>query len=395
MQFDVATLFTLLVIQALALAVLLPVLMGWRGVSAGARHAQLGMGLQGLGWLALLLAASLWERWLATLAMGLISASLSALWLAMQDWLGRRRGRRLMLALPVAMPLAYLTVYDSYAWRVGGSNLVFGLQLLAICLSLALPARAIAPELAGPSRRWRGLLLACLLLLAVLTFWRGALAAFATASYPSFFAPHPVNVLAALLCNVAVTLSLAAVLVAWRGETEGAFLRLAQTDVLTGLPNRRAFLARSLDLLSMARRYREPLALMMLDLDQFKAINDGQGHEAGDRALQLFARCLREQMRLGDLVGRVGGEEFAVLLARSEAAGPQALDARLRAALAAAAPAELGFALDFSAGWAQLRQGDRHVEDLMRRADTALYEAKRGGRGRLVAEPGLPAPGAD
>lgn len=391
MQFDIATLFSLLVIQALSLALLLPLLMGWRGISRGARCAQVGMALQGAGWAALLLAEGAAERGLSTLAMGLISASLSALWLAIDDWLGARRGRRLMLALPLAMPVAYLALYEHYAWRVGGSSAVFALQLLLVCLSLARPAKAIAPELAGASRRWRGLLLGCLLLLALLTCWRGALALLATASYPSLYSPHPVNVAAAVLSNVAVTLSLAAVLVAWRGETEGAYLRLAQTDGLTGLPNQRAFQARAVDMLSMARRYREPLALMMLDIDHFKSINDERGHEAGDRALQLFARCLREQMRLGDQIGRIGGEEFAVLMAHSEADGPRALDARLRAALAAAAPAELGFALDFSAGWAQLRQGDRHVEDLMRRADTALYEAKRGGRGRLVAEPGLPA----
>ncbi|HEX2012692.1 MAG TPA: GGDEF domain-containing protein, partial [Roseateles sp.] len=120
----------------------------------------------------------------------------------------------------------------------------------------------------------------------------------------------------------------------------------------------------------------------------FKAINDQRGHEVGDQALQLFSRCLRERMRLGDLVGRLGGEEFAVLMARTEAEGPQALDRRLREALAASAPQQLGFALDFSAGWARLRPGDRSIEDLMRRADAALYDAKRAGRGRLVAEPG-------
>jgi diguanylate cyclase (GGDEF)-like protein len=393
MHFDIATLFSLLVIQSLALALLLPALMGWRSASAGARHAQLGMALHGAGWLALLLASLLWQRALSTLAMGLISAALSALWLAMNDWLGARRGRRLMLALPLLVALGYLAAYDSYALRVGSSNAVFGLQLLMICAVLSQPPKTLEPELARPSRRWRGLLLACLLLLAVLTFWRGALAAFATASYPDFYTPHPINTLAAVLSNVAITLSLAAILVAWRGEAEGAFLRLAQTDVLTGLNNRRAFASRAVDMLSMARRYQEPLALMMLDLDGFKAINDGQGHEVGDRALQLFARCLREQMRLGDLAGRVGGEEFAVLMARCDAQGPQALDQRLRDALAVAAPRELGFALDFSAGWARLRHGDRHVDDLMRRADAALYEAKRAGRGRLLAEPGLEAAG--
>ncbi|CAN6484175.1 unnamed protein product [Victoria cruziana] len=293
--------------------------------------------------------------------MGLISASLSALWLALRDWLGPRRGRRLVLALPPLVALGYALAFDSYALRLGGSNLVFGLQLLLVCINLAQPPRLLVPALAPASRRWRGVLQSCLLLLALLTFWRGGLAALDTASYPDFYAPHPVNLAAALLAN---------------------------TDGLTGLSNRRAFTERAVEMISMARRYQEPLVLLSLDLDSFKAINEQHGLDAGDRALQLFARCLREQMRLGDLVGRVSGEEFAVLMARSEAQGPQALDLRLRQALAEAAPRELGFALGYSGGWARLRHGDRNIEDLLRRASAALYEAKRLGSNQLLAEPG-------
>jgi diguanylate cyclase (GGDEF)-like protein len=96
-------------------------------------------------------------------------------------------------------------------------------------------------------------------------------------------------------------------------------------------------------------------------------------------------------MRLGDLAARIGADEFAVLMPRCEAQGPQALDKRMRDALAVRAPAELGRTLEFSAGWGRLRHGDRSVEDLLRRAETALYEAKRSGRACLMAEPGLEA----
>jgi diguanylate cyclase (GGDEF)-like protein len=386
MHFDLPTLYGLFVIQALALALGLPVLMGWKAASAGARHAQMAMGLQGAGWLLLLLAGG--QRLPGMLAIALIGASLSALWIAMNDWLGPHRGRRAMLALPLAAAAVYGLAFDSYAQRSWLSNGVFGLQLLMICWTLAQPPRKQEPELERPSRRWRGLLLACLALLALLTFWRGALALWDTAAYPRFDSPHPVNIAAALLSHVALTLSLAAILVAWRGESEGTLLRLAQTDPLTGLVNRRAFAARAVDMISVSRRYGEPLALMVIDLDGFKAVNAQHGEAQGDRALQLVARCLREQMRLGDLVARLDGEEFGVLMARSDAPGPQALDARLRGALRRAAPAELGFALPFSAGWARLRPGDRNLEDLMRRGRTALNEAKHAGADRLVAEPG-------
>lgn len=389
MHFDIPTLFSLLALQSLVLALALPVLMGWRQLSPGGRHAQAAMTLHGLGWLLLVLAPDSGNRWIGALAMTAIAAALTALWLAIAQWLGPRRGRRLMLALPVLAALLYVLGFDSFSMRTSSTNLLFSVQLLLLCVALVQPAKGIEPELIRHSWRWRGLLLGCLAVMALLTGGRAALAAFHAASYPSFATPHPVNTLAVVLSQLAVPLTLAAMLAAWRGEAENAFQRLAQTDALTRLCNRRAFLSRSVDMLSMARRYKEPLALMMLDIDFFKAVNAQHGPEAGDRALALFARCLREQMRLGDLVGRVGGEEFAVLMARCDAQGPQALDKRLRDALAVSAPAELGFALDFSAGWARLRHGDRNVEDLMQRADTALYEAKRAGRGRLLAEPGL------
>ena len=128
---------------------------------------------------------------------------------------------------------------------------------------------------------------------------------------------------------------------------------------------------------------------MVLDIDILKTINTEQGQDIGDRVLALFGSCMQTQMRLGDLAGRLGEQTFGVLMARCDAFGPPAMDKRMRDALALRAPSELGFALDFSAGWAKLRHGDRHLDDLMRRAETALYEAKQSGPARLMAEPGL------
>jgi diguanylate cyclase (GGDEF)-like protein len=388
MQLDIATLFSLLVIQALALALLLPLLMGWRTASRGARLALLSMGLQGAGWLALLAAPLMAERLLGTLAMALISASLSALWLALGCWLGAARGRRLMLALPALIALAYALLYESYALRVGVSNAGFGLQLLWLCALLARPLRNQEPALTRRSRRWRGSLLVCLLLLAVLTVWRGALAAFDTAAYPSFYSPHPVNVLAAVLSNVALVLSLASVLVAWRGEIEAAFVRRVQSDTLTGLPNRQAFTDRAVDMMAMARRYQEPLLLSLFSPDGLKPLGEQQGMEPVERQLQRFAQCLEAQLRPGDLLARVGEDAFAVLLARSDDSGPQALHQRLSQALRESGSGGPEQALNYSAGWARLRHGDRDIEDLLRRADAALHSARRSGGGGLAAEPG-------
>ena len=391
MHFDIPTLFSLLALESLVLALALAVLMGWRQLAAGGRHAQAAMTLHGIGWLLLMLAPPQGSRWIGALAMAAIGAALSALWFAVGHWLGPRRGRRALMLLAALPALVYLLGFGSYALRVGATNAIFALQLLLVCVSLLQPAKGLEPELQRQSWRWRSPLLIALLAMAVLTGWRAALAGLATAQYPEFEAAHPVNTLAAVCALLAVPLTLAALLTAWRSETENSFLRLAQTDALTGLCNRRAFVSRAVDLLSMARRYKEPLALMALDIDHMKSFEEALGPEGAERALKLFADCLREQMRLGDLVGRIGADEFAVLMPRCEALGPQALDKRLRDALAARAPAELGRPLEFSAGWGRLRHGDRSVEDLLRRAETALYEAKRGGRGRLMAEPGLEA----
>ena len=160
------------------------------------------------------------------------------------------------------------------------------------------------------------------------------------------------------------------------------------TDGLTGVFNRRGFTAQGSSLLAHAARHQLPMTALMLVLDHFKQVNevnDPHGHEAGDRALQLFARLLGGTCRSGDLAGRLGGEEFGVLLLHNSAPAGLALDRRLRKRLHASSVAELGFTLDYSAGMAVLQPGGAGLAELMARADGALYEAKTAGRGRLVA----------
>lgn len=386
MRLDIPTLFSLLLIQSLAMALMLPLLMGWKQ-SRGARLAQGAAELQALGWLLLMISPLGLQRWLASAAMLSLSASLALLWFSIQHWLGHRPGRWLALAIPPLLTLGYLLGFDSYAFRLGWSSAFFALQMLAISLALLLQS----PHAERHSLRWRGLLGGSLALMALFSLARGHLAVTDTAALPAYTAEHWINTGFALMGNINLLAVMLAVLVAWRGETETQLKRLTQLDDLTGLCHRRAFGLRAVDMISMARRYDEPLALMLMDLDGFKQINAEHGEAAGDQALALFASCLQQQMRLGDLVARVGGQEFAVLMARSDAQGPRAMDLRVRDALAARSPAELGFAINYSAGWAKLRHGDRNVEDLLRRADAALYEAKRTGKGCLVAEPGLEA----
>jgi len=155
----------------------------------------------------------------------------------------------------------------------------------------------------------------------------------------------------------------------------------ARTDELTGLGNRRHFFDIGGQLLTVARRYRTPLSLVLFDIDEFKRINDSRGHQAGDAVLKDLALIARAHARDADVVARYGGEEFVVLLPNT---GPN--DALLAAeklreqvsaspvlAEAAGAPVTL------SAGVASLFEGES-LDDLIRRADDALYAAKRAGR---------------
>ncbi|WP_404384232.1 diguanylate cyclase [Caenispirillum salinarum] len=161
--------------------------------------------------------------------------------------------------------------------------------------------------------------------------------------------------------------------------------RLATTDTLTGALNRRAFMARLETETQRAGRHGHDFAVLMLDIDHFKRINDTRGHAAGDQALVAFADTLRGHLRDTDSLGRLGGEEFAVLLPETGADGAATLAERLRAAVAAARvttdAATFGFTT--SAGLASFA-GDT-PESLLRRADGALYRAKEGGRDRVVA----------
>jgi diguanylate cyclase (GGDEF)-like protein/PAS domain S-box-containing protein len=173
-----------------------------------------------------------------------------------------------------------------------------------------------------------------------------------------------------------------------RKEMEANLQKLAGTDPLTGLANRARFSALAADEIRRAQRYGRPLAVVMLDIDYFKGINDTYGHGVGDMALQAFAGLCRGMVREPDLVARLGGEEFALLLPETDRAGGLALAERLRAAVAAMRLAELPLAMTVSAGVADVGPGEDAVDAALARADEALYEAKRAGRNRSVLHRG-------
>jgi diguanylate cyclase (GGDEF)-like protein len=383
MELDVRTLMIAFTVNVFAGALALPIIMGWR-TGPAARHAVLATLLQAGGWFSLVL-STLWRnQWpdqaLSIIAMAGMSASLVMLWRAIGLWTRQTQRAAPMWALTGLMALGYGVGFDHYPWRVGLANGVLGLQMLMV-------VHATARHVPDVHRGWRAVIGASMLAMAVVTLWRGVLGAFFTETYPYLTAPHPVNQFAALISNVVLLLNSVALLMAYREEAERQLHALAVTDGLTELLNRRAWTERAETMLADAQRYGHPVVVLMLDLDHFKRVNDERGHAVGDRALQLIARLLREELRSGDLAGRFGGEEFCVLLTHTREGPALSLDQRLRQCLRLQSEQELGFLLDYSAGLAALSRSDRSLDDLLRRADDALYEAKRAGRGQVVLAP--------
>ena len=375
MPLDFLTLMVAMAANLFMVSAVLPLIMG-RDVSRAARHVQASLLLQALAWAAIIASGSLWDQALSTVSIACNAAAQWLLYRALEEWLGPRPWRRQLLVLVLAAPLGYTLGFGHYAWRVGWANTVMAGILCIV-------ARATLFPLVRADARWRMLLLGCLLSSATFTLARGLLGAF-TDDYPSFRTPHPVNLAAALATNVSLVLGTVAALVAWRYEAEQKLRTLAMTDGLTGLLNRRGFTQHGERLLSHAARHGLPVTALMLDLDHFKQVNDTHGHDAGDRALQLFARLLGESCRSGDLIARLGGEEFAVLMLPSSDGAGNAFDRRLRQRLHDASAAELGFVLDYSAGMAEMLPGEVQLAGLLARADGALYHAKTSGRGGLM-----------
>lgn len=165
---------------------------------------------------------------------------------------------------------------------------------------------------------------------------------------------------------------------------------IALTDELTRLPNRRHVFQRLSEQLQAAHQGAANYCVLMLDIDHFKAINDRHGHDVGDKVLQRVAHCLRTLLRPGDVVGRIGGEEFLVLLPATSLMQGHEVAERMRVAVAALPLTQLasGLQASVSIGLAARQPDEREHGALLKRADDALYQAKHGGRNQVVVAEG-------
>ncbi|MGK0172887.1 MAG: diguanylate cyclase (GGDEF)-like protein [Gammaproteobacteria bacterium] len=165
----------------------------------------------------------------------------------------------------------------------------------------------------------------------------------------------------------------------------GELERLANTDVLTGANNRRSFFALADAEIKRSLRYAVPLSIMMIDIDDFKQVNDQLGHDMGDKVLVAIVAFFERELRIHDSLGRLGGEEFAVILPHTTEAEAYELTQRLCRMLCAQhiLASDENLPVTASFGVAQYTDTDTDISGLLRRADKALYRAKQLGRSRV------------
>jgi diguanylate cyclase (GGDEF)-like protein len=165
-------------------------------------------------------------------------------------------------------------------------------------------------------------------------------------------------------------------------------MRLATTDALTGVANRRRFLEYMETELARVRRFSESSFLLMMDLDKFKNVNDTWGHSVGDAALRHFADVCRLRVRQSDFFGRLGGEEFGIVLSRTDASGALRFAEELRRSVADSPvqSAKGPVPLTVSIGIARFEETDETSDNILVRADVALYKAKAAGRNSVVID---------
>ncbi|WP_198314481.1 GGDEF domain-containing protein [Chitinibacter sp. GC72] len=171
-------------------------------------------------------------------------------------------------------------------------------------------------------------------------------------------------------------------------EANGRLLELATTDELTQVPNRREWQQRSSEAIVRSRRYKDPLSIIMLDIDHFKRINDEHGHLVGDVILKRLSQRCSKNLREIDTFARWGGEEFVILLPETDEAHALIVAEKLRHAVCAEpilSEGQTPISLTISLGVTSLSMIDLSLDDLLRRADEALYAAKAAGRNCTIS----------
>jgi diguanylate cyclase (GGDEF)-like protein len=340
----------------------------------------LGTVLQPTAWMLYYLRGALPDFITMVFANALLSFAFVKHTQALDTFLGRGTRRALLFApvvLLAACEIVFTYVFPSMRLRVVSGTAVYCAQML-LAIHILLRGRQ--------ARRRSHLLTACAFaVLAIIMVVRIFYEGLRSGTLPSAFAA---SLMQTLIFGAAaffpIIASLGFVLMCsdfLHQELE----RQARTDPLTGIDNRRTLAERADLALALAHRHKRPLAVLLVDADHFKRINDEYGHAAGDEALKILTAILKSGLRAEDLFGRLGGEEFVIVLPEADPAAACTLAERLRAAVEAADfhVQQQRVALQISVGVAAIEPNDDFAA-LLRRADQAMYTAKRAGRNRVI-----------
>lgn len=379
MLLDAQTTLAYYVITSLTLAVL--ILAAFRGRMTDYLWLWLGnLACQILGWFLISLQADVTNSATTVLGPVLVSLSYGFITQAVMLFYGYRP-RHHWPFWPTALVLIATGIWsDSLALRQIGLNFGFALQIAFGAIFL------LTRRDKHGGLRW--LMGGSALIAALLLFAR---VAYIAAHFDTISAILQNNTLQSLTFSIGFILRLVftcGFLLLIEAHHHDELTRLATLDSLTGLYNRRTFIALAEAELARSQRHRQPLALLLLDLDFFKTVNDTWGHQAGDRVLTQLKAVAETCIRNHDILSRYGGEEFCLLLPETDQAGALILAERLRQSLGASpipvnetttiqVTASIG--LVCAAPAPQLYK----LDDLLSRADRALYRAKHAGRNRV------------
>jgi len=299
---------------------------------------------------------------------------------ALRIFVGRAHDRRVIYAPVLAtalLEILFTYPWPSMRWRTVTVSAVFCLQMVSAVVALI--------DVHPPRRRSQLLTAAAFLLLALVLLLRVAYEGLRTDELVHAFAASPMQTVVFAIAAVFPTVATLGFVLMCSDRLHQELERQATIDSLTGISNRRTLGELATRAIASAHRHKRQLAVVLVDADHFKRINDVYGHEVGDEALQIIAATLQCVLRSEDLFGRLGGEEFVVVMPDADETAARAGAERLRHAVE---QVELiarhrRVPLRVSIGVAVIDAGD-DLASLLRRADQAMYAAKRGGRNRVM-----------
>jgi diguanylate cyclase (GGDEF)-like protein len=322
--------------------------------------------------------------WSSVLANALIGSAFAAFAIALRTFNGspqRRERLYLLVAVTAALATYYTYVDENLPLRLGTISIVYAMLLGS-------SARAIyrrGQPLNAITNVTGGLFLIGTLVMA----YRGAMYLFVPLPIPySVFVVTPLQVMAYALGGLLPVVSTVGFLLMCTEFSQQELAKAARLDYLTGICNRRAIEDLAGRSIAAARRHGIPLAMMIIDVDHFKRINDEFGHEGGDAALIETVKRIRDSLRTEDLVGRLGGEEFVAVMPNTDGQAALAAAERMRSSFSDE-PMFIGggdITITVSVGVAVLDARDQQYSHLLRRADRAMYAAKTAGRNKVMLD---------